>query len=153
MDDQSHVKSLHEMGSSKAYLDRKSKLKPSESSFRVSHLEYLKFTQMGIIRLPSTIQNLKQALKLHSSTAGAKHHHHHHSGVPKGHIAVYIVGEIQEKKRFVVPIAYLNHPKFKELLKKAEEEFGFDHPMGGLTIPCREDTFVHITAQLNVASC
>ncbi|XP_062105470.1 auxin-responsive protein SAUR24-like [Humulus lupulus] len=108
---------------------------------------------MGIIRLPSTIHNLKQVLKLHSPTTGARHHHHH-SGVPKGHIAVYIVGEVQEKKkRFVVPIAYLNHPSFKELLKKAEEEFGFDHPMGGLTIPCKEDTFVHVTAQLNFASC
>ncbi|KAG9135031.1 hypothetical protein Leryth_011538 [Lithospermum erythrorhizon] len=28
---------------------------------------------------------------------------------------------------------------FRELLSQAEEEFGFDHPTGGLTIPCRED--------------
>lgn len=104
---------------------------------------------MGIIRLPSTIQNLKQVLKLQSLNPVR---HHHHSDVPKGHIAVYIVGEIEEKKRFVVPISYLNHPSFRELLKRAEEEFGFDHPMGGLTIPCREDTFVHLTAQLDIAS-
>ncbi|EXC50771.1 hypothetical protein L484_000538 [Morus notabilis] len=99
---------------------------------------------MGI-RLPSTIQNLKQVLKLQSLPSTR-----HHSDVPKGHIAVY-VGEFQ-KKRFVVPIAFLNHPSFRELLKRAEEEFGFNHPMGGLTIPCREDTFIHLTSQLNISS-
>ncbi|KAK1571371.1 hypothetical protein Q3G72_015733 [Acer saccharum] len=48
--------------------------------------------------------------------------------VPKGHVAVY-VGESQ-KKRFVVPISFLNKPSFQELLRKAEEEFGFHHPTG-----------------------
>ncbi|XP_058213186.1 auxin-responsive protein SAUR23-like [Rhododendron vialii] len=67
--------------------------------------------------------------------------------VPKGYIAVY-VGEIQ-KKRFLVPITYLNQPLFQELLHKAEEEFGFSHPMGGLTIPCKEDTFLNLTSVLN----
>ncbi|KAF6163928.1 hypothetical protein GIB67_024783 [Kingdonia uniflora] len=52
------------------------------------------------------------------------------TNVPKGHCAVYI-GEIQ-KKRFVVPIFYLNHPLFQNLLSQAaEEEFGFNHPAGG----------------------
>ncbi|XP_059660397.1 auxin-responsive protein SAUR21-like [Cornus florida] len=68
-------------------------------------------------------------------------------GVPKGHLAVY-VGET-EKKRFVVPVSYLKHPSFQNLLSQAEEEFGFDHPMGGLTIPCREETFIHLTCNLN----
>ncbi|OVA12639.1 Auxin-induced protein [Macleaya cordata] len=67
--------------------------------------------------------------------------------VPKGHFAVY-VGESQ-KNRFVVPISYLNHPSFQDLLSQAEEEFGFNHPMGGLTIPCNEDTFIHLTQHLN----
>ncbi|XP_027112110.2 auxin-responsive protein SAUR23-like [Coffea eugenioides] len=66
--------------------------------------------------------------------------------VPKGYFAVY-VGE-NERKRFVIPIAYLNEPSFQDLLNRAEEEFGFDHPIGGLTIPCREDTFIDITARL-----
>ncbi|CAN4112503.1 unnamed protein product [Withania somnifera] len=66
--------------------------------------------------------------------------------VPKGHFAVY-VGENQ-KKRFVIPISFLNQPLFQDLLGQAEEEFGFDHPMGGLTIPCREDVFIHLTSQL-----
>ncbi|XP_049364724.1 auxin-responsive protein SAUR21-like [Solanum verrucosum] len=67
-------------------------------------------------------------------------------GVPKGHCAVY-VGESQ-KKRFIVPISYLSQPLFQDLLTQAEEQFGFDHPMGGLTIPCKEDVFVHLTSRL-----
>ncbi|KAF5443838.1 hypothetical protein F2P56_036364 [Juglans regia] len=66
--------------------------------------------------------------------------------VPKGHFAVY-VGE-SEKKRFLVPVSFLNQPSFQELLNKAEEEFGFNHPMGGLTIPCSEDIFVDLTCRL-----
>ncbi|KAL8060276.1 hypothetical protein ABFS82_02G014900 [Erythranthe guttata] len=67
--------------------------------------------------------------------------------VPKGHLAVY-VGQ-NEKKRFVIPLSYLNHPSFQELLSHAEEEFGFHHPMGGLTIPCSEDLFVDLTSRLS----
>ncbi|KAH6789429.1 SAUR-like auxin-responsive protein family [Perilla frutescens var. frutescens] len=67
--------------------------------------------------------------------------------VPKGHCAVY-VGK-NEKKRFVIPVTYLNHPSFQELLVQAEEEFGFHHPMGGLTIPCSEDLFVDLTSCLS----
>ncbi|XP_052193052.1 auxin-responsive protein SAUR23-like [Diospyros lotus] len=67
--------------------------------------------------------------------------------VPKGYLAVY-VGEAQ-KKRFLVPISYLNQPMFQDLLRKAEEEFGFSHPMGGLTIPCSEDIFINLTSRLN----
>ncbi|KAK4369759.1 hypothetical protein RND71_009234 [Anisodus tanguticus] len=67
-------------------------------------------------------------------------------GVSKGHCAVY-VGESQ-KKRFVVPISYLSQPLFQDLLAQAEEEFGFDHPMGGLTIPCKEDVFIDLTSRL-----
>jgi SAUR family protein len=85
---------------------------------------------MGI-RLPGIV-NAKQILKrilLSEDT----------SNVPKGHLAVY-VGETQ-KKRFTVPISYLKHPSFQNLLSQAEEEFGFDHSMGGLTIPCSEEVF------------
>ena len=66
--------------------------------------------------------------------------------VPKGYLAVY-VGE--KMKRFVNPISYLNQPSFQDLLSQAEEEFGYYHPMGGLTIPCREDVFLDITSRLN----
>lgn len=97
--------------------------------------------KMGI-RLPSIISSAKQFYKLQSLLTK------HQSDVPKGHFAVY-VGEM-EKKRYVVPISYLNHPSFQDLLRQAEEEFGYDHPMGGLTIPCNEDAFVNITSRLNL---
>ncbi|XP_065866459.1 auxin-responsive protein SAUR20-like [Euphorbia lathyris] len=61
--------------------------------------------------------------------------------VPKGFFAIY-VGE-SEMKRFVLPISVLNQPSFQKLLKKAEEHFGFDHPMGALTLPFREDIFLN----------
>ncbi|CAL2278334.1 unnamed protein product [Prunus armeniaca] len=68
--------------------------------------------------------------------------------IPKGCFAVY-VGESQ-KKRFVIPISYLNEPLFQDLLNQAEEEFGYDHPMGGITIPCSEDSFLDLTSRLCV---
>ncbi|KAL5563170.1 hypothetical protein UlMin_032917 [Ulmus minor] len=67
--------------------------------------------------------------------------------VPKGHFAVN-VGK-SEKKRFVVPMSLLNQPCFQDLLSQVEDEFGFDHPMGGLTIPCNEDTFIDLISCLN----
>ncbi|XVF45445.1 hypothetical protein PTKIN_Ptkin02bG0206900 [Pterospermum kingtungense] len=88
-------------------------------------------------RFPSIIVNTKQVLRAQQLQ----------SGVPKGHIAVY-VGEVQ-RKRFVVPISFLNHPLFVDLLHQAEEEFGFNHPMGGLTIPCKEDTFIDLASRLD----
>lgn len=66
---------------------------------------------------------------------------------PKGHIVVY-VGE-EEKNRHMVPMSYLNEPLFQDLLSKAKEEFGYDHPMGGLTIPCTEEIFVDLISQLS----
>ncbi|GAU34321.1 hypothetical protein TSUD_20280 [Trifolium subterraneum] len=68
------------------------------------------------------------------------------SNIPKGYLAVY-VGE--EMKQFVVPLSYLNQPSFQDLLSQTEEEFGYDHPMGGLRIPCREDVFLHVTSRFN----
>ncbi|XP_071696475.1 auxin-induced protein 15A-like [Rutidosis leptorrhynchoides] len=66
--------------------------------------------------------------------------------IPKGYFAVY-VGE-KEKKRFVVHVSLLNQPMFQELLHQAEEEFGYNHPMGGLTIPCNEDVFIDLASRL-----
>ena len=69
--------------------------------------------------------------------------------IPKGHLAVY-VGE-NEKKRFVIPVSFLSQPSFQDLLIQAEEEYGYDHPMGGLTIPCREDSFTDLISNLNAS--
>nr|XP_043634202.1 auxin-responsive protein SAUR50-like [Erigeron canadensis] len=60
--------------------------------------------------------------------------------VPKGHFAVYI-GET--RSRYVIPISWLHHTKFQTLLRRAEEEFGFNHDMG-LTIPCHEQDFLSL---------
>ncbi|XP_052191926.1 auxin-responsive protein SAUR21-like [Diospyros lotus] len=92
---------------------------------------------MGIRLLRAV--HAKQILRRVLSTAVAD--------VPKGHIAVY-VGET-ERKRFVVPVSYLKHPSFQSLLSQSEEEFGFDHPMGGLTIPCREEIFLSLTRNIS----
>ncbi|KAK2665481.1 hypothetical protein Ddye_004055 [Dipteronia dyeriana] len=69
--------------------------------------------------------------------------------VPRGHLAVY-VGESQ-RNRFVISVSFLNHYSFQDLLSQAEEEFGFDHPMGGLTIPYKEDIFMDLVSQLSMA--
>uniref|UniRef100_A0A2C9W0I3 Small auxin-up RNA n=1 Tax=Manihot esculenta TaxID=3983 RepID=A0A2C9W0I3_MANES len=57
--------------------------------------------------------------------------------VPKGYLAVY-VGEGQ-KKRYI----YIS-----KLLRKCEEEFGFNHPLGGITIPCRDIKNENLTSCL-----
>lgn len=67
--------------------------------------------------------------------------------VPKGHFAVY-VGE-EQKKRFIIPISYLNQQWFKDLLSCSEDKFGFTHPMGGITIPCSEEAFIGFTSSLH----
>ena len=72
------------------------------------------------------------------------------SDVPKGHVAVY-VGETY-KKRYVIPISYLNHHLFQSVLHVVEEEFGFEHPMGGLTIPCSEDYFSSLISIIRSSS-
>ncbi|KAL6346344.1 hypothetical protein AAG906_033140 [Vitis piasezkii] len=98
-------------------------------------------------RMPS-ILHAKQILKLQSLlTRSQLSVSSTTAEVPKGHFAVY-VGEA-EKKRFVVPISYLNNPSFQKLLSHAEEEFGFNHPMGGVTIPCKEESFIDLTSRLN----
>ncbi|OMP03137.1 Auxin responsive SAUR protein [Corchorus olitorius] len=91
----------------------------------------------GVVHAKQILRQSKYFSNLSSSTSNS---------VPKGYCTVY-VGESQ-KKRFVIPISFLNQPSFQELLHKAEEEFGFNHPMGGLTIPCREEIFIDLTSRL-----
>ncbi|XAR72742.1 hypothetical protein NMG60_11019483 [Bertholletia excelsa] len=95
--------------------------------------------QAGIVRA-------KLICKLHSALTRTSHRRK--SEVPRGHFPVY-VGDVY-KKRFVVPLAYLNHPSFQDLLRRAEEEFGFEHPTGGLTIPCKEEAFLELTSRLSL---
>ncbi|XVF00961.1 hypothetical protein REPUB_Repub04eG0047400 [Reevesia pubescens] len=91
-------------------------------------------------RLPRII-NSKPSLKRTLSSSET-------TVVPKGHFAVY-VGEV-EKKRFVIPISFLKHPSFQILLSQAEEEYGFNHPMGAVTIPCGEGAFLDLICSLQI---
>ncbi|KAG6571058.1 Auxin-responsive protein SAUR24, partial [Cucurbita argyrosperma subsp. sororia] len=113
-----------------------------KDGFSIMSLFMLASLIMGIY-LPFWILQVKKFLQVRSNFPGNPLY------VPKGHIAVY-VGAIQ-RKRFVVPISYLNHPSFQQLLKHAEEEFGFHHPHGGLTIPCNEDAFLDLTSRLQIS--
>ena len=59
--------------------------------------------------------------------------------VPAGHVAVCVGGS---SRRFVVRAAHLNHPVFRELLRQAEEEYGFPSgACGPIALPCDEDRF------------
>nr|CAD1825419.1 unnamed protein product [Ananas comosus var. bracteatus] len=60
--------------------------------------------------------------------------------VPKG---FFVVSVGEEQKRFVIPTEYLSHSAFEELLREAEEEFGFQHE-GVLRIPCEVGVFESI---------
>ncbi|XP_051134447.1 auxin-induced protein 15A-like [Andrographis paniculata] len=128
----------------KELYDTISKLQPATTTlifltFHFIHKRiFLQLSPSWLIHLTMAIvQKLRRSLSSQRRSAE----------VPKGHLAVY-VGENDEKKRFVIPVSYLNHLLFQELLLQAEEEFGFHHPMGGLTIPCSEDLFIDLTSRL-----
>ncbi|KVH95977.1 Auxin responsive SAUR protein [Cynara cardunculus var. scolymus] len=89
---------------------------------------------MGIHKFPKSMYAKLGMVRYHSSSTV--------HDVPKGHCSVY-VGE-SSMKRFVIPLAYLKHPSFQTLLNLAEEEFGYAHSMGGLTFPCKEETFIEL---------
>ena len=87
-----------------------------------------------IVRLQ---QLLKKWKRLALAPKVGKHGGGGAAGVPRGFFAVCI-GE--EMKRFVIPTEYLGHWAFEELLREAEEEFGFRHE-GALRIPCDVEVF------------
>ncbi|KAK8500417.1 hypothetical protein V6N13_028112 [Hibiscus sabdariffa] len=78
------------------------------------------------------------------------HHHHGHGhgktqarDVPKGYLAIKVGSQGEEQQRFVVPVMYFNHPLFMQLLKEAEEEYGFDQK-GTIVIPCHVAEFRNV---------
>ena len=98
---------------------------------------------MGLIRLSGFANAKKSLLRSLSKPKAAQG-----LNVPKGYFPVYI--GYSDKKRFVVPIYLLNEPSFHELLHEAEEEFGYEHPKGGITIFCDEDFFSDLISSLSV---
>ncbi|KAA0067635.1 hypothetical protein IC582_012963 [Cucumis melo] len=69
------------------------------------------------------------------------------AAVPKGHLAVYVGQNDGEFHRVLVPVIYFNHPLFGELLREAEEEYGFQH-QGGITIPCPYAEFENVQSRI-----
>lgn len=67
--------------------------------------------------------------------------------VPKGHMAIYVGQKDGDFHRVLVPVFYFNHPLFGELLREAEEEYGFNQP-GGITIPCRFAEFERVQTRI-----
>ncbi|KAL6873874.1 hypothetical protein ACP4OV_013956 [Aristida adscensionis] len=88
-----------------------------------------------IVRLQQLLKKWKKLATVSPSGGGGKGGGG--GGVPRGSFAVY-VGE--EMRRFVIPTECLGHWAFAELLREAEEEFGFRHE-GALRIPCDVDVF------------
>ncbi|KAJ8498713.1 hypothetical protein OPV22_009265 [Ensete ventricosum] len=71
------------------------------------------------------------------------------SGVPAGHVAVCVGSS---SRRFVVRASHLNHPAFRELLRQAEEEFGFSSRPGPLSLPCDEALFEDVLRLVSSSS-
>jgi SAUR family protein len=73
------------------------------------------------------------------------------SVVPAGHVAVCVGGA---SRRFVVRAAHLNHPVFRELLRQAEEEYGFPSGAAGpIALPCCDEVlFEHVLRHLSSSS-
>ncbi|WOL19252.1 hypothetical protein Cni_G28050 [Canna indica] len=94
-------------------------------------------------KLPQ-VAALRQILRRRSSLEREREAEAPPVDVPKGHFVVYVGAN---RTRFIVPISYLERPEFQQLLRQAEEEFGFQHRMG-LAIPCDEGVFRSLTSAL-----
>ncbi|XP_011621254.1 auxin-responsive protein SAUR68-like [Amborella trichopoda] len=66
----------------------------------------------------------------------------------EGHFVVYTI----DGSRFMIPLAYLNHLIFQELLSMAEEEFGFTI-CGPLQVPCVASVMDYIVSLLSKNAC
>jgi SAUR family protein len=70
------------------------------------------------------------------------------AAVPAGHVAVCAEGA-----RFVVRLAHLAHPAFLELLRQAEEEYGFPPGASGpVALPCAEDRLRDVVRRVSSPS-
>lgn len=103
----------------------------------------------------------RRSLKLKQVPIFTYHHHNHDHDdedherkkeitrdIPKGCLVIKVGSEGGEKERIVVPVNYLNHPLFAELLKEAEEEYGFAHE-GAIVIPCQLEQFRYVQALID----
>ncbi|XP_065859340.1 auxin-responsive protein SAUR36-like [Euphorbia lathyris] len=77
--------------------------------------------------------------------------HEKQGPVPKGHLAIYVGQKDGDFHRVLVPVIYINHPLFGELLREAEMEYGFNQ-QGGITIPCRYSEFEMVQTRIAAGS-
>jgi SAUR family protein len=85
---------------------------------------------------------------LHIPHFNIHHHHEKNKDIPKGYLAV-MVGQGEEQQKFVIPLFYLNHPLFMQLLKEAEEEYGFKNK-GLITIPSKIKEFHDVQRKIDM---
>ncbi|EPS61615.1 auxin-responsive family protein, partial [Genlisea aurea] len=71
--------------------------------------------------------------------------------IPRGFVAVTVgrSAEEEQQQRFVIPVAYLNHPLFLQLLEEAEEEYGFSQ-RGPINIPCLVERFRSVSGLIDL---
>lgn len=91
--------------------------------------------------LKSFHSNRSNNVKSNSKQAGIK-------DVPKGCLAIKVGSKEEERQRFVVPVFYFNHPLFMQLLREAEEEYGFEQK-GTITIPCHVEVFRYVQDKID----
>lgn len=103
---------------------------------------------LPITKLKNWSQRLTQRFSLLGSTRGSECKP---EPVPRGHLAVYVGVKDSEFRRVLLPIVYFNHPLFGELLREAEEEFGFCQE-GGITIPCPYSDFKRVQTRIESGS-
>ncbi|MBA0607677.1 hypothetical protein Godav_019948 [Gossypium davidsonii] len=84
--------------------------------------KWQKMASIGRKRIASTWPTRKMAAANHSNKS---------SIVDKGCFSIYTM----DKKRFVIPLAFLSNSVFCELFKMSEEEFGLPSD-GPITLPC-----------------
>ncbi|XP_037466571.1 auxin-responsive protein SAUR71-like [Triticum dicoccoides] len=72
--------------------------------------------------------------------------------VPEGHVPVCVGENGGPVERFAVRAELLCQPAFKALLRRAAQEYGYDHP-GALRIPCAVANFRRLLLGLSDPGC
>jgi SAUR family protein len=105
-----------------------------------------------VITIPSLVC-LRRTLRLWRSRASSSSD----AAVPAGHVAVSVQGAAPSSsgpRRFAVRVAHLSHLAFLELLRQAEEEYGFPAAPVPIALLCDEDRFLDVLHRASsAASC
>ncbi|XP_051212828.1 uncharacterized protein [Lolium perenne] len=95
----------------------------------------------NVITIPS-VAWLRRAVRRWRARSSAS------AAVPAGHVAVCAAGA-----RFVVRLAHLGHPAFLELLRQAEEEYGFPAGASGpVALSCDEHRLRDVLRRVSSSS-